>query len=201
MQSSASNSFGFPDISLFLVNISRFFQASGRTVKNKPDSHISLTVAVARSTRSAKRKHCGRTTRRQHGTLTVCVLLTVKLFERLEFLNQRLVLILQHGDAVLQTLDVLFLLPSALLGRLPVSHKPTTISQTLLLTVSPVRSETLGLQQVITDVQQHRNCNITDTLKVTKKHTAFTTNNFIVHTHTRLMALFRDYPGEPVPEK
>jgi len=116
----------------------------------------------------------------------VCVLLTVKLFERLEFLNQRLVLILQHGYTVLQTLDVLFLLPSALLGRLPVSHKPTTIFQTLLLTVSPVRSETLGLQQVITDVQQHRNCSITDTLKVTKKHTAFATNNFIVHTHTRV---------------
>ena len=35
----------------------------------------------------------------------------VKFFERLELLNERLVLVLEHGDSVLKTLDVLLLLP------------------------------------------------------------------------------------------
>ena len=44
----------------------------------------------------------------------------VKLFERFELFNEGLVLVLEHGDPVLQTLDVLLLLPPALPGRLPV---------------------------------------------------------------------------------
>ena len=44
----------------------------------------------------------------------------VKFFERLEFLNEGLVLVLEHGHPVLKTLDVLLLLPPTLPGRLPV---------------------------------------------------------------------------------
>jgi len=29
----------------------------------------------------------------------------------------------------------------------------------------------------------------------------YVSRTIILHTHTRLMALFRDYPGEPVPER
>ena len=29
----------------------------------------------------------------------------------------------------------------------------------------------------------------------------YVNRTIILHTHTRLMALFRDYPGEPVPER
>ena len=38
---------------------------------------------------------------------------------------------------------------------------------------------------------------------ITKPHMLHTTTEYIAHTHThtRLMALFRDYPGEPVPER
>ena len=43
----------------------------------------------------------------------------VQVFEGLELLDERLVLVLQHGHAVLQTLDVLLLLPAALPGSLP----------------------------------------------------------------------------------
>ena len=44
----------------------------------------------------------------------------VKFFERFKLLNEGLVLIFQHCHSVLQTLDVLLLLPTALSGRLPV---------------------------------------------------------------------------------
>ena len=44
----------------------------------------------------------------------------VKFFEGLELLNEGLVLVLEHGDPVLKTLDVLLLFPPALPGRLPV---------------------------------------------------------------------------------
>ena len=44
----------------------------------------------------------------------------VKFFKWLKLLNECLVLILQHSHSVLQTLDVLLLLPPTLTGRLPV---------------------------------------------------------------------------------
>ena len=47
------------------------------------------------------------------------LLLTVELLERLELLNQRLVLVLEHGHPALQTLDVLLLLPPTLTRSLP----------------------------------------------------------------------------------
>lgn len=43
----------------------------------------------------------------------------VQVFEGFEFLDEGFVLVLQHGHAVLQTLDVLLLLPATLAGRLP----------------------------------------------------------------------------------
>lgn len=50
-------------------------------------------------------------------------LVAVKVFQRLQLLDQRLVLVFQDGHAVLQTLDVLFLLPATLAGRLSVLHE------------------------------------------------------------------------------
>lgn len=47
----------------------------------------------------------------------------VQVFEGFEFLDEGFVLVLQHGHAVLQTLDVLLLLPATLAGRLPARHK------------------------------------------------------------------------------
>ena len=49
--------------------------------------------------------------------------MAVQVFEGFEFLDERFVLVLQHGDAVLQTLDVLLLLPAALAGCLPVGQE------------------------------------------------------------------------------
>ena len=59
----------------------------------------------------------------------LCVVLfgflaTVEFLERLEFLDECLVLVLEHGDAVLQTLDVLLLLTAALARRLAVLQQP-----------------------------------------------------------------------------
>ena len=47
----------------------------------------------------------------------------VELLQLLELLDERLVLVLQHGDAILQTFDVLFLLPPAFAGGLPETGK------------------------------------------------------------------------------
>jgi len=47
----------------------------------------------------------------------------VQVFEGFEFLDEGFVLVLQHGHTVLQTLDVLLLLPATLPGRLPVGHE------------------------------------------------------------------------------
>ena len=47
----------------------------------------------------------------------------VEFLQLLEFLDERFVLVLQHGNAVFQTLDVLFLLPSAFAGGLPEKEK------------------------------------------------------------------------------
>ena len=44
----------------------------------------------------------------------------VQVFECFQFLDKGFVLVFQHGHAVLQTLDVLLLLPATLPGRLPV---------------------------------------------------------------------------------
>lgn len=46
----------------------------------------------------------------------------VQVFEGFKFLDEGFVLVLQHGHAVLQTLDVLLLLPAALAGSLPALH-------------------------------------------------------------------------------
>ena len=43
----------------------------------------------------------------------------VELLQFLELLDERLVLVLQHGDPILQTFDVLLLLAPALSGGLP----------------------------------------------------------------------------------
>lgn len=48
----------------------------------------------------------------------------VEVLERLQLLDQLLVLLLQRRYPVLETLDVLLLLPPALLGRLPVLQQP-----------------------------------------------------------------------------
>lgn len=48
----------------------------------------------------------------------------VQVFEGFEFLDEGFVLVLQHGHAVLQTLDVLLLLPATLAGRLPAQQTP-----------------------------------------------------------------------------
>lgn len=47
----------------------------------------------------------------------------VQVFEGFEFLDEGFVLVLQHGHAVLQTLDVLLLLPATLASCLPVWHR------------------------------------------------------------------------------
>lgn len=47
----------------------------------------------------------------------------VQVFEGFQFLDERFVLVLQHGHAVLQTFDVLLLLPATLARRLPVWHR------------------------------------------------------------------------------
>ena len=46
-------------------------------------------------------------------------LMAVKVFQRFQLLDQGLVLVLQHGHAVLQTPDVLFLFPAAFSSCLP----------------------------------------------------------------------------------
>lgn len=46
----------------------------------------------------------------------------VQVFEGFEFLDEGLVLVLQHCHAVLQTLDVFLLLPATLARCLPVGH-------------------------------------------------------------------------------
>lgn len=51
-------------------------------------------------------------------SLALLVLLTVELLERLQLVDERLVLRLQHGHPVLQAFDVLLLFPTALLRRL-----------------------------------------------------------------------------------
>lgn len=51
---------------------------------------------------------------------SIVLLLAVELLQRLELLDQGLVLVLQHGHSVLQALDVLLLLAPALAGRLSV---------------------------------------------------------------------------------
>lgn len=56
------------------------------------------------------------------GARRVCLLLrfvAVQVFEGFEFLDEGLVLVLQHCDAVLQTLDVFLLLPATLASCLP----------------------------------------------------------------------------------
>lgn len=55
-----------------------------------------------------------------------CILLwfvAVQVFEGFQFLDEGFVLVFQHGHAVLQTLHVLFLLPTALAGCLPVRQE------------------------------------------------------------------------------
>ena len=47
----------------------------------------------------------------------------VQVFEGFQFLDECFVLVLQHGYAVLQTLDVFLLLPATLAGCLPVRHE------------------------------------------------------------------------------
>ena len=59
------------------------------------------------------------------------LLLAVELLERLELLDERLVLVLQHGHATLQTLDVLLLLPPALARRLPVRRMASCYHRTV----------------------------------------------------------------------
>lgn len=44
--------------------------------------------------------------------------MTIKVFKGFQFFDQCLVLVLQDGDAILQTLDVLLLLPPTFSGRL-----------------------------------------------------------------------------------
>lgn len=66
--------------------------------------------------------HRGQATQLQMGPSLI--LLTVKLLEGLEFINEGLVLIFKDSHAVFQTLDVLFLLTPALLGCIPVFEKP-----------------------------------------------------------------------------
>ncbi len=48
----------------------------------------------------------------------------VELFERLELLDQRLVLVLQHGDAIFQAFYVFFFLPSTFSSRFSILHEP-----------------------------------------------------------------------------
>lgn len=52
------------------------------------------------------------------------LLFAVQLLERLQLVNQRLVLVLQHRHPVLQAFDVLLLLASAFPRRLPVLQQP-----------------------------------------------------------------------------
>lgn len=47
----------------------------------------------------------------------------VQVFEGFQFLDERFVLVLQHGHAVLQTFDVLLFLPATLASCLPVWHR------------------------------------------------------------------------------
>ena len=54
------------------------------------------------------------------------LLACVELLERLELLYECLVLVLQDGDAVLQALDVLLLLPPALAGGLSAWRRERT---------------------------------------------------------------------------
>jgi len=67
-------------------------------------------------------------------------LATVQVLQRLQLLNQLLVLLLQRRYPVLQTLHVLFLLPSTLLGRFSATNRscfnPGYISQIRKLTIS-----------------------------------------------------------------
>lgn len=56
---------------------------------------------------------------------TLRLLLTVEFFERFQLLDQSLILILQQRHAILQTLDVLFLLASTLARCLPATYIQT----------------------------------------------------------------------------
>lgn len=47
----------------------------------------------------------------------------VDIFKSFELLNESLVLVFQHGDAVLQTLHIFFLFPATFSGRLPVTNQ------------------------------------------------------------------------------
>lgn len=55
---------------------------------------------------------------------SIRLLTAVELFERLELLDQGLVLVLEHGHPILQAFDVLLLLASALARRLAVLEQP-----------------------------------------------------------------------------
>jgi len=100
--------------------------------KNQLHESAPRQLTVTELTRSAKHRHAadagGRSAEKRHtatrarSALTVPVLLAVKLFQWFELFDQRFVLILKHGDAVFQTLDVLFLLPPAFFRRLSVFH-------------------------------------------------------------------------------
>lgn len=48
--------------------------------------------------------------------------MAVQVFKSFQFFYQGFILVLQHGHAVLQTLDILLLLPATLAGRLSVWH-------------------------------------------------------------------------------
>lgn len=61
--------------------------------------------------------------------------MTVEVFKGFQFFNQSLVLVLKDGNSVLQTLNILFLLPATFSGGLPVgrtrecsSHKRILVS-------------------------------------------------------------------------
>merc|ERR1719445_889666 len=69
----------------------------------------------------------------------LALLARVEFLEGLELLYECLVLVLEHGDAVLQTLDVLLLLVAALARRLPVLHQPHLALPRSLLRVALTR--------------------------------------------------------------
>lgn len=54
---------------------------------------------------------------------TLFVLLAIELLQRLQFVDQRFVLLLQNGHPVLKALNILLLLSSALLRRFPVRRE------------------------------------------------------------------------------
>lgn len=58
----------------------------------------------------------------QTGTWRLLRFVAVQVFEGFKFLDEGFVLVLQHGHAVLQTLDVLFLLPTTFTCCLSVNN-------------------------------------------------------------------------------